>query len=238
MKFNVVSGSQPTPNETSDEPSDRIQAMINENPVFLFMKGNPDMPQCGFSAKTTQILRTWDVPFGSFDVLSDQGIREEIKAFSNWPTIPQLYINKEFVGGCDIITELSETGDLLPLLKEVYPDKEFTPPAPPVQIKYITPQEASDRLKDDSNVRLLDVRSPEEWEITHVESAQLLDQELVEEILSSWDKNTPLLVLCHHGVSSKNAASYFTEQGFQDVSSVEGGINNWAATVDPSLTEY
>jgi len=238
MKFNVVSGSQPTGDNASAEPNERIQKMVENNPVFLFMKGNPEMPQCGFSAKVTKILNSWDVPFQSFDILSDQSIREGVKSYSNWPTIPQLYINKEFVGGCDIITELSESGELLPLLKQAYPGKEFTSPPPPVAIQHLTSEEAAERLKNDTNVRLLDVRSPEEWEITHIEKSQLLDQELVEEMLSSWDKNTPLILLCHHGMRSNEAASYFAEQGFQDISNVEGGIDNWAQTVDPSLQQY
>jgi monothiol glutaredoxin len=95
-----------------------IQAQIDANPVLLFMKGTPMFPQCGFSARVIQILKHAGVPFKSVNVLEDQEIREGIKAFSNWPTIPQLYVKGEFVGGCDIITEMYQSGELQTLLTE------------------------------------------------------------------------------------------------------------------------
>ena len=95
-----------------------IQAQIDANPVLLFMKGTPMFPQCGFSARVIQILKHAGVPFKSVNVLEDQEIREGIKAFSNWPTIPQLYVKGEFVGGCDIITEMYQSGELQTLLSE------------------------------------------------------------------------------------------------------------------------
>jgi monothiol glutaredoxin len=95
-----------------------IQAQIDANPVLLFMKGTPMFPQCGFSARVIQILKHAGVPFKTVNVLEDQEIREGIKAFSNWPTIPQLYVKGEFVGGCDIITEMYQSGELQTLLTE------------------------------------------------------------------------------------------------------------------------
>ncbi len=95
-----------------------IQSQIDANPVMLFMKGTPMFPQCGFSARVIQILKHAGVPFKSVNVLEDQEIREGIKAFSNWPTIPQLYVKGEFVGGCDIITEMYQSGELQTLLTE------------------------------------------------------------------------------------------------------------------------
>jgi monothiol glutaredoxin len=95
-----------------------IQSQIEANPVLLFMKGTPMFPQCGFSARVIQILKHAGVPFKSVNVLEDQEIREGIKAFSNWPTIPQLYVKGEFVGGCDIITEMYQSGELQTLLTE------------------------------------------------------------------------------------------------------------------------
>ena len=86
----------------SDAVQAQIQEMIDNNPVVLFMKGNPSMPQCGFSARTVEALDSLGVPYETVDVLSDPNIRQGIKDFSNWPTIPQLYVNKEFIGGCDI----------------------------------------------------------------------------------------------------------------------------------------
>jgi monothiol glutaredoxin len=102
----------------SNPTHDRIQAAIDANPVMLFMKGTPSFPQCGFSARVVQILSHMGVPFGSANVLEDMEIREGIKEFSNWPTIPQLYVGGEFVGGCDIVMEMFQAGELATLLNE------------------------------------------------------------------------------------------------------------------------
>ena len=110
MKFKVVSSDSEGSASQSSDPGARISKMVEDSPVFLFMKGNPEAPQCGFSYRVVQVLNSWNVPFNSFNVLSDEGIRQGIKDFSNWPTIPQLYVNHEFVGGCDIIEELSGNG--------------------------------------------------------------------------------------------------------------------------------
>jgi monothiol glutaredoxin len=97
---------------------DDIQAKIDAAPVLLFMKGTPMFPQCGFSARVVQILKHAGVPFNTVNVLEDPEIRDGIKSFSNWPTIPQLYVKGEFIGGCDIITEMYQTGVLQSLLAE------------------------------------------------------------------------------------------------------------------------
>jgi len=98
--------------------NDRIKSIIDGSDVVLFMKGVPAAPQCGFSAAVVKILSEIAVPFASVDVLSDFEIREGIKAYSNWPTIPQLYIKGEFVGGCDIVREMFQAGELTALLTE------------------------------------------------------------------------------------------------------------------------
>ncbi len=90
----------------------RIQEMIEKNRVVLFMKGSKSFPQCGFSSRVVEILKGEGVPFETVNVLSDPEIRQGIKDFSNWPTIPQLYIDGKFVGGCDIITEMKNSGEL------------------------------------------------------------------------------------------------------------------------------
>jgi len=90
----------------------KIQQIIIQNDVVLFMKGTPDMPQCGFSMTVSNILKELKVKFNGVNVLADQEIREGVKAFSNWPTIPQLYIKGEFIGGCDIVKEMFESGEL------------------------------------------------------------------------------------------------------------------------------
>ena len=98
----------------SDNPTfDRIKQDISANDVVLFMKGTPVFPQCGFSAAVVQVLSHLGVPFKGIDILADPELREGIKVFSNWPTIPQLYVKGEFVGGCDIIREMFETGELM-----------------------------------------------------------------------------------------------------------------------------
>ena len=100
-----------------DNTKNTIQNHIDNNEVCLFMKGTPDAPQCGFSMAVTNMLKILEVNFGSVNVLEDQNVREGIKTFSDWPTIPQLYIQKEFVGGCDIVKEMYETGELAKLLE-------------------------------------------------------------------------------------------------------------------------
>lgn len=97
---------------------ERIQSDITENPVMLYMKGTAMFPQCGFSARVVQILTHMGVPFKTANVLEDPEMRDGIKEFSNWPTIPQLYIKGEFVGGCDIVTEMFQSGELKTALEE------------------------------------------------------------------------------------------------------------------------
>ncbi len=94
------------------ELKDKIESLIKSEKVFLFMKGTPEMPQCGFSAGVVTTLKQQGIPFGSFNVLSDMKIREGIKEYTNWPTIPQLYINGEFVGGHDITVQMAQSGEL------------------------------------------------------------------------------------------------------------------------------
>lgn len=98
--------------------TERIQETLNGNDVVLFMKGNPVFPQCGFSAKVAGVMTHIQVQMHTVDILQDQEIREGIKAYSNWPTIPQLYVKGEFVGGCDIITEMFEDGSLQKMLDD------------------------------------------------------------------------------------------------------------------------
>ena len=97
---------------------ERIQTEVESNDVLLFMKGTPVFPQCGFSAAVVQVLSHLQVKFNSVNVLEDMDIREGIKHYSDWPTIPQLYVKGEFVGGCDIIREMFETGELSSFLEE------------------------------------------------------------------------------------------------------------------------
>jgi monothiol glutaredoxin len=102
----------------ADTISERIQGDIAANDVMLYMKGTPMFPQCGFSARVIQILTHMGVPFQSANVLEDPELREGVKAFSQWPTVPQLYVKGEFVGGCDIVTEMFQNGELGTLMKD------------------------------------------------------------------------------------------------------------------------
>ena len=100
-----------------NQTNELINNEIKSNKVCLFMKGTPDAPQCGFSMAVTNILKMLEVNFKGVNVLADQNLREGIKVYSDWPTIPQLYVKNEFIGGCDIIKEMYENGELIKLLK-------------------------------------------------------------------------------------------------------------------------
>jgi monothiol glutaredoxin len=120
---------------------DAIKGAIDENRVLLFMKGTPEAPACGFSARTVAILQSLDQPFAAVDVLPDPRIRQELSALSNWPTIPQLFVDGELVGGCDIVTEMYQSGELHDALgrtgngeTESVPEGEAVP-APPLSIE-------------------------------------------------------------------------------------------------------
>ena len=118
--FKVVGSEQTeTPAPSGDgNVAERIQQDLDNNRILIYMKGNRDMPQCGFSAATVDVFNQLAVPYETRDVLEDMEVRQGIKEFSNWPTIPQVYIGGKFVGGCDIILEMHERGELEPLVKE------------------------------------------------------------------------------------------------------------------------
>ena len=238
MKFKVVSPNVESSDDSGTDPQAQIEQMLSGSPVFLFMKGTPESPQCGFSYKVADILKAWEIPYKSFNVLSDESIRQGIKDFANWQTIPQLYINKEFVGGSDVVEEMSNNGELGDLLKEAFPDREISPPPPPVEVQEISALEASAILKKIPEIRLLDVRTSQERETACLDNSVLMDQELVEEMLDSWDPNTPLRFFCHIGERSRQAAQYFTSQGFQQVYNISDGIKGWSSNVDSSIPQY
>src|SRR5437763_10042120 len=127
--------------ETSNPIRDAIQTAIDDHEVILFMKGTPDAPACGFSARTVGALQALGAPFAAVDILPDPRIRQELSAISSWPTIPQLFVGGELVGGCDIVTEMYETGELAQVMG-VQPPSDAPadapaaaePGAPPLQI--------------------------------------------------------------------------------------------------------
>ncbi len=122
---------------------DAIAGAIAENPTILFMKGTPDAPACGFSARTVAALQSLEAPFAAVDILPDPRIRQELSAISEWPTIPQLFVDGELVGGADIVAEMYETGELSQVLglevpagaPEEAPAAEAEPSSPPLQIE-------------------------------------------------------------------------------------------------------
>ena len=127
---------------TNEEIRDFIQTAIDENRVMLFMKGTPDQPACGFSMRTSAALNALGVQYAALDILPDPRIRQELSTLSNWPTIPQLFVDGELVGGCDIVTEMYETGELAQALglerPEDAPDQapdSAEPTAPTLQIQ-------------------------------------------------------------------------------------------------------
>jgi monothiol glutaredoxin len=126
--------------DTSTNPlRDQIQQAISENRVILFMKGTPQQPACGFSARTVAVLQSLGQPFAAVDILPDPRIRQELSALSNWPTIPQLFVDGELVGGADIVAEMYQSGELAETLGiEAAPAKEPAPEATPGQAPPLT----------------------------------------------------------------------------------------------------
>ena len=110
--------SDPATDPATKEVIATIKAQIDDNPILLYMKGSPAAPQCGFSAQTVQCLIACGERFAYVDILSNPEIRATLPGYANWPTFPQLYVNGELIGGCDIITEMFESGELEPLIKE------------------------------------------------------------------------------------------------------------------------
>jgi monothiol glutaredoxin len=133
----------------SAEPTsmrEAIEQAIEQNPVLLFMKGTPEQPMCGFSARTAAALQALGTPFAAVDILPDPRIRQELSAISNWPTIPQLFVSGKLVGGCDIVTEMYETGELAELLGAEQPAKDDAPAAPEVEAPQSAPLGIENRL--------------------------------------------------------------------------------------------
>ena len=129
---------------TENEIRDFIQQAIDENPVMLFMKGTPDQPACGFSMRSSAALNALGVRYAALDILPDPRIRQELSAISNWPTIPQLFVNGKLVGGCDIMLEMYESGELAELLGVEQPEEE--PEAPQQEAPQSAPLGLENRL--------------------------------------------------------------------------------------------
>ena len=131
---------------TNEEIRNFLQNAIDENEVMLFMKGTPEQPACGFSMRTSGALNQLGVRYAALDILPDPRIRQELSALSNWPTIPQLFVNGKLVGGCDIVTEMYESGELAELLGAEQPDDDEAPAAPEVEAPQSAPLGIENRL--------------------------------------------------------------------------------------------
>jgi len=131
---------------TNEEIRNFLQTAIEENEVMLFMKGTPEQPACGFSMRTSGALNALGVRYAALDILPDPRIRQELSALSNWPTIPQLFVQGKLVGGCDIVTEMYETGELAELLGVEQPAPEEAPAAPDVEAPQSAPLGLENRL--------------------------------------------------------------------------------------------
>jgi len=301
---------------------ERIEQMLQSNRVVLFMKGDPASPRCGFSAKAVGILDALTPGYASVDVLADAEIREGIKEYGQWPTIPQLYVAGELIGGSDIIEQMLNSGELHEVLGVAAPDR--TPPtlhispaaaeairramddsepgiglhlavdprfaaqfqlkpvtgqeivaeaegirvhldlasapraqgisidwvddvrgsglaisnpnAPP-PVKPMTVQELHDRIIAGA-IDVIDIRSAQERALAPFPQPHEVLDEGSHDRLAALPKDLPLAFLCHHGNSSRQAAEHFRGLGFHDLHNVEGGIDAWAAAIDPSVPRY
>ena len=301
---------------------ERIEQMLQSNRVVLFMKGDPASPRCGFSAKAVGILDALTPGYASVDVLADAEIREGIKEYGQWPTIPQLYVAGELIGGSDIIEQMLNSGELHEVLGVAAPDR--TPPtlhispaaaeairramddsepglglhlavdprfaaqfqlkpvtgqeivaeaegirvhldlasapraqgisidwvddvrgsglaisnpnAPP-PVKPMTVQELHDRIIAGA-IDVIDIRSAQERALAPFPQPHEVLDEDSHDRLAALPKDLPLAFLCHHGNSSRQAAEHFRGLGFHDLHNVEGGIDAWAAAIDPSVPRY
>jgi monothiol glutaredoxin len=300
----------------------RIEGMIASQRVVLFMKGVRGAPQCGFSATVCRILDGLIADYATVDVLADPALREGIKRYSSWPTIPQLYVGGEFVGGCDIVQEMLADGSLYTALGVAAPptappaltftdgaaralaeltaratgplhlsiDAQFqhrlyfgpaepgaialtvsgiaveldpfsagradglvldaerqddgpafridNPNAPRApSVREMDVRELAARLAGAERVTLVDVRTPEERALAHIEGSRLLDASLAAQ-LERLEKDTLLVFHCHHGGRSLSAAQHFAARGFTNVWNVSGGIDAWSREVDPGVPRY
>ena len=299
----------------------RIESLVTDNEVVLFMKGDRRQPQCGFSATVVGILDEFLAEYTTVDVLADADIREGVKAYSNWPTIPQLYVQGTFVGGCDIVREMDAAGELGDTLgKQAKPtitpevvltdaamnallgyhdgqgklmfrlkasahfqyEMDFDVPCPgdvrieafgctllidkasarrvdgvtidfvenvggggfkidnpnePPKVKSMTPADLKRRMDDGAPMQIFDVRTSEECATAKFEEAMPLD-EAGKALLDKLDKQTALVLLCHHGMRSQAAAEHCLRMGFSDVYNLVGGIDAWSTDIDPSVPRY
>lgn len=304
----------------STEIRARIESLLHSHKVVLFMKGNRNAPRCGFSATASGILSELVDEFQTVDVLADEAMRQGIKEYGNWPTIPQLYVDGELIGGSDIISGMYNSGELHELLGRSPPDRsppsiEISPaaaaaiaggiaeepgmalhlridgrwqaefmlkpaqgheiraesagisvlmdlasaqraqgmrvdwvddvqgsglavtlPLAPAAVQPLSVEALAERLRAGS-IEVLDVRPEADRRRVPFTSARALDAATLAQA-ADWPRERPLAFLCHHGVTSRQAAEHFRSLGFRHVYNIEGGIDAWSQRVDPSLPRY
>jgi monothiol glutaredoxin len=307
----------------SEPLKERIEGLVRSDRVVLFMKGTRRFPQCGFSSSVVQILDEALETYTTVNVLEDPEIRDGIKAYSSWPTIPQLYIAGEFVGGADIVREMRENGELAQKLGSSAPAEAKPPkvtvteparrafaeaageagpgellrfevsarfeyglffgprgkgdhevdaggitvlvdrgsarradgvvidfvdgpegagfkidnPNEPPRVRPLPARKLKEMLDQGESLVLIDVRTDGERKIAKIEVARHLDREELAR-LESLPKDTTLVFHCHHGIRSRSAAEQFVSQGFSRVYNLDGGIDAWSVSVDPSVPRY
>jgi len=298
-----------------------LDAIVASHRVVLFMKGTRFSPSCGFSASVVNLLDTLLGDYHTVDVLADPAVREGIKEYADWPTIPQLYLDGEFLGGADIVRAMHEDGSLAARLgvaaaPQTVPTLHLTEaaakalgeaaagaeglvlrlevtaryaydlffgdaqpsdrvavcgalrvhldaasalraegttidyvvgssgagfridnPNEPAKVEGKSPVQVKAMRDAGEAFELVDVRTPEEHEVAAIEGARLLDP-AYEHSLLAMDRATRLVFVCHHGVRSRQAAEHFVRKGFRSVFNLEGGIDAWSVTVDPTVPRY
>lgn len=298
----------------------KIERAISSSDVILFMKGTPSAPACGFSARTVEVLDTLLDDYAAVDVLAHPEIRDGVKEYSSWPTIPQLYVKGQFIGGADIVTDLFESGHLREALglapETAQPpnitittraaealrgfigdsgeivlleiDRAYSPslsigprpargliaesqgleialdqlsagraagitidyvetregaafkidnPNEPPRVRQLSVTDLKTRLGGPDGLRLIDVRTPSEWQTARIAGAELLDADLMES-LRDLPKDHPIALLCHHGHRSQRVAEQLVNEGFTRIYNVSGGIDAWSIEVDPNIPRY
>lgn len=299
----------------------KIRDLVRSHDIVLFMKGTRDEPRCGFSSSVVDILGDYVDAYLDVDVLADESLREGIKAFSSWPTIPQLYVRGEFVGGADIVRDMAASGELATVLgvsarEATPPDVRLTAgalaalasfveggaapivrikvsagfqyamdfdepqkgdvvvkgegytllldrpssrridgtvidyverpdgggfkidnPNEPPKVRSMTVRELDARAKANGPYTLFDVRTDAERAIATIPGAIALD-DAGKKVLEELDRDAIVVLHCHHGVRSRNAAEHVLKMGFRNVYNLEGGIDAWSIDVDPTVPRY
>ncbi len=295
----------------NEQTKQTIESLISKNTCVLFMKGNPKHPQCGFSSNTVKILHDLiGDDFDYFNVLEDQEIREGIKEYGNWPTIPQLYINKELVGGNDIVTEMFNTGELQSLLNLPQPERKIASitisdkakenilagienigssvlmlsidgqfntrfsieepkgyevvseieeikiymdigtakradgieidwvedlngaglviknPNEPKKVNQLSKADLQKGIESGQYNHIYDVRSESDFLNRSIDGSKRLDKPNMQEI-EDFEKDTPLVFVCHVGNSSQGACEFYRKKGYTNVNNLVGGVTEW-----------